>query len=179
LEFDSDSEGYNLDTLAARRLEFDSDSEGYNSDDEEEDLMYGANDYGEVPIPEQLDEDMDIMDVNEPEKNQELEDDLHEGDEAWEIRWAAEEAFRKTPVVQVFPSAKAGAPITNIQALPRYDSYKMGLKRPDNPWDPFSSRLDWEVAHWAKRWGPGATAFTELLKIDGVSPRLRALTVRR
>jgi len=89
--------------------------------------------------------------------------------QAREVRWAAEKAFRKTPVVEVFPSAKAGAPIANAQALPRYNSYKTCLTDPDNPWDPFSSQLDWEVAYWAKHCGPGATAFTELLKINGVS----------
>ena len=77
-------------------------------------------------------------------------------------------------MVEVFPLEQAGAPIANIQALPRYDSYKTSLTDPDNPWDPFSSRLDWELAYWAKRCGPSATAFTELLKIDGVSTRINA-----
>jgi hypothetical protein len=140
--------------------------------DDEEDLMYGANDYEEAPVPEQPEGTMDVDDPDlEPESNQGEGNDLYQ---AREVRWAAEEAFRKTPVVEAFPSAKAGTPIANTQSLPRYDSYKTYLKNPDNPWDPFSSRLDWEVAYWAKRCGPSATAFTEFLKIDGVSTSINA-----
>jgi hypothetical protein len=129
LASDTDTESSDSDAPVTNYLEFD-------SDDEEEDLMYGANDYGEAPIPEQLEDSMDVdepedsMDVNEPEDNQEVENDLCK---SREVRWAAEEAFRKKPVVKVFPSAKASAPITNIQALPRYDSYKTRLKNSDNP----------------------------------------------
>jgi hypothetical protein len=36
-------------------------------------------------------------------------------------------------------------------------------------WAPFSTRLEWEVAHWAKLRGPSSTALSELLQIDGVS----------
>ncbi|KAF8487819.1 hypothetical protein F5888DRAFT_1796512 [Russula emetica] len=144
---DSDTD----DTEVANHLDFNfegSDGKDDDEDDEEEDLMYGANDYyGEAPAPEQL-----------------------KG--AREVRWAAEEAFRKTPVVEAFPSAKAGAPIANIQALPRYDSYRTCLKDPDNPWAPFLSQLDWEVAHWAKVCGLSSTTFTKLLKINGVCERL-------
>jgi hypothetical protein len=156
------------------QLDFDFD---INSEDEE-DLMYGANDYEEVPVPEQLPVEgghgMDIDESEGPENNQELENDLPQ---AWETRWTAEEAFRKTPVVEAFPSAEAGAPVTNIQALPRYDSYKTDLRNPNNPWDPFSSRLDWELAYWAKRYGPSATSFSRLLKIDGVSSRLASVLI--
>jgi hypothetical protein len=164
---DADTGPYS-DTPVANHLDFNFEDFNFEGHDDEEDLMYSANDYGEAPVPEQLEGGMD---VDEPENNQEVENDLHQ---AREVRWAAEEAFRKTPVVEAFPSAEAGAPIADIQALPRYDSYKTCLKNSDNPWDPFSSRLDWEVAYWAKRCGPSATAFTELLRIDGVSTSVNA-----
>ncbi|KIJ59346.1 hypothetical protein HYDPIDRAFT_100858 [Hydnomerulius pinastri MD-312] len=38
----------------------------------------------------------------------------------------------------------------------------------DDIWAPFTSRLNYELAHWAKLRGSGSTAFTDLLKIDGV-----------
>jgi hypothetical protein len=38
-----------------------------------------------------------------------------------------------------------------------------------NPWAPFASKMDWEVAKWAKLQGAGSTAFSDLLVIDGVS----------
>ncbi|KAJ3818442.1 hypothetical protein F5880DRAFT_1491390 [Lentinula raphanica] len=42
----------------------------------------------------------------------------------------------------------------------------------ENVWSPFISRIDWEVARWAKLRGTGSTAFTELLAIKGVSEAL-------
>ncbi|KAI0348983.1 hypothetical protein OH77DRAFT_1415714, partial [Trametes cingulata] len=33
---------------------------------------------------------------------------------------------------------------------------------------PFTSRIDWEIARWAKMRGPGSTAVSELLQIEGL-----------
>ncbi|KAJ3752644.1 hypothetical protein EV360DRAFT_54847 [Lentinula raphanica] len=41
-----------------------------------------------------------------------------------------------------------------------------------NRWAPFISRMDWEVARWAKLRGSGSTAFSDLLAIEGVSRAL-------
>ncbi|KAJ3859414.1 hypothetical protein EV359DRAFT_75619 [Lentinula novae-zelandiae] len=41
-----------------------------------------------------------------------------------------------------------------------------------NRWAPFTSRMDWEVAHWAKMRGTGSTAFSDLLAIHGVCEAL-------
>jgi hypothetical protein len=38
-----------------------------------------------------------------------------------------------------------------------------------NPFEPFSSELDWRVAHWAVKDGPGHNAFNRFLEIPGVS----------
>ena len=38
-----------------------------------------------------------------------------------------------------------------------------------NPFAPFLSKMEWEIAQWAKLRGPGSTAFSELIGIDGVS----------
>ncbi|KAJ7864581.1 hypothetical protein B0H14DRAFT_3084418 [Mycena olivaceomarginata] len=43
---------------------------------------------------------------------------------------------------------------------------------PNSVYAPFNSKLDWEVARWAKLRGAGSTAFTELLKINGVAQAL-------
>ncbi|KAH6906003.1 hypothetical protein BKA70DRAFT_1498918 [Coprinopsis sp. MPI-PUGE-AT-0042] len=37
---------------------------------------------------------------------------------------------------------------------------------------PFVSKMDWEIAKWAKLRGPGSTAFSELLQIEGVHEAL-------
>ncbi|KAI0682380.1 hypothetical protein C8T65DRAFT_596952 [Cerioporus squamosus] len=38
----------------------------------------------------------------------------------------------------------------------------------DNPYAPFTSQLDWELAQWAKLRGPSSTAFSDLLKIPSI-----------
>jgi len=38
-----------------------------------------------------------------------------------------------------------------------------------NPFEPFSSELDWRIAHWAVKDGPGHNAFNRFLEIPGVS----------
>ncbi|KAH9010418.1 hypothetical protein EDB84DRAFT_1590846 [Lactarius hengduanensis] len=42
----------------------------------------------------------------------------------------------------------------------------------DNPFAPFTSKMEWEIARWAKLRGPGSTAFTELTSIEGVAKKL-------
>ncbi|KAF8876086.1 hypothetical protein BD779DRAFT_1613361 [Infundibulicybe gibba] len=41
-----------------------------------------------------------------------------------------------------------------------------------NPYSPFTSKIDWEIAQWAKFRGPSSTAFTELMAIDGLVDKL-------
>ncbi|CDO78049.1 hypothetical protein BN946_scf184749.g2 [Trametes cinnabarina] len=68
----------------------------------------------------------------------------------------------------------AGAPMPGANGKhSAYDSYGLNLEgAEDNLYAPFKSRLDWEVAFWAKQRGSGSTAFTDLLKIDGLVPAL-------
>jgi hypothetical protein len=40
---------------------------------------------------------------------------------------------------------------------------------PNNLYALFASKLDWEIARWAKLRGPGSNAMSELLKVEGVS----------
>lgn len=51
-----------------------------------------------------------------------------------------------------------------------YAQYSQDLQAEGVPceWAPFSSRVDWEIARWAKLRGPSSTALSELLGIDGV-----------
>ena len=87
---------------------------------------------------------------------------------------------RKTHVVP-FPSNAAGAPIplnssgsarNPSESSPSYERYQSYItpEQPSlNPYAPFGSRLDWEVARWAKLRGSGSTAFSDLLAIEDVS----------
>ncbi|KAI0040537.1 hypothetical protein FA95DRAFT_1549668 [Auriscalpium vulgare] len=67
----------------------------------------------------------------------------------------------------------AGAPIAQ-PAPGTYDQHAARLPPhdPSNEWAPFSNKLEWEIARWAKLRGPTSTAFTELLQIEGVQDRL-------
>jgi hypothetical protein len=71
-----------------------------------------------------------------------------------------------TPFVERFPSGVAGAPIPDMGQGFQLPLDVLGT---ENIWFPFQSRRDWEFAQWAKNRGPGSTAVTELLAIDGVS----------
>lgn len=83
-------------------------------------------------------------------------------------RQNAEHNLRAQHFVDHFPSARAGEVVHNwVQA--GYGEYSEELQtEDDNPYYPFSSKRDWEVAKWAKLRGPSSTAMTELLGIEGV-----------
>ena len=85
-----------------------------------------------------------------------------------EERRDMEEALRQPAKIMRFPVQTAGAPVPNRRAgIAGYQKYARAFSR-RNPWAPFTSHIDWAVARWAKLRGPGSTAFTELLKIEGV-----------
>jgi hypothetical protein len=86
-------------------------------------------------------------------------------------REAIQNALRQQVVVDRFPLPSAGAPLANC--LPTHNSdHQYGMhfhSNPNNPYAPFASKLDWEIARWAKLRGPGSNAMSELLKVEGVS----------
>ena len=94
-----------------------------------------------------------------------------EGDEQRALNdWTqAEEPLWNDPTIVPFPGV-AGAPVKN-EGRSNYDKYSDSIDGSNNPnvWWPFASKLEWEFAHWAKMRGPGSTAVTELLNIEGVS----------
>ena len=87
---------------------------------------------------------------------------------AFEDRVHAKEVLWQDPVEVPF-GGQAGAPLRNADQ-PDHNQYCDVINASDNPntWHPFSSRLEWEFAQWAKMRGPGSTAVTELLNIKGV-----------
>lgn len=68
------------------------------------------------------------------------------------------------PFVTKYPDHRAGAP-SEEDRRSGWQYYQSQLTD-GGPW---ASKLDWEFARWAQLRGPGATALTELLKIEGVS----------
>ena len=72
------------------------------------------------------------------------------------------------PTVVHYPGNRAGEVCS--EAITVMQEYENALGGPsENPYSPFSSQIDWELAKWAKLRGPSATSFTELLNISGVS----------
>jgi len=73
-----------------------------------------------------------------------------------------------TSKVVQFPDPHAGEPIGS--ASPSHSAYatSLGNPSPSNPHSLFASKIDWEVAKWAKLRGLSSTSFADLLKIDGV-----------
>ena len=79
--------------------------------------------------------------------------------------------LKKAPVYVSKFGGQAGKPLTtsSIHGVAGYSRYVEQTGSHDNIWAPFNSQLEWEIVQWAKLRGPGATAFTELLEIEGVS----------
>lgn len=76
----------------------------------------------------------------------------------------------QAPTVVHYPDRRAGQPInptkqsSNVTYCAQLDG-----SGADNAYAPFASKLDWEMARWAKLRGPSSTAFSELISIEGVS----------
>jgi hypothetical protein len=83
-------------------------------------------------------------------------------------RKIAEDRFHQEPIVDKYPGLGAGAPISAELAASAEKTYSDILGESPNPYAPFTSKIDWEVARWAKLRGSGSTAFTDLLQIAGV-----------
>jgi len=95
-----------------------------------------------------------------------------EGDRRHNIgRFIIGDGYGVKPTVRIrysdkYPNARAGQPLSREET--RDSGYASALGGGDNPWAPFNSKKDWEIARWAKLRGMGSTAFSELLAIDGV-----------
>lgn len=86
------------------------------------------------------------------------------------IRFKMSEGLGLKPAVVVrysekYPGSRAGQPSNQVDST---DAQYQSAVGGDNPWAPFASKVDWEVARWAKLRGQGSTAFSELLSIEGV-----------
>ena len=84
------------------------------------------------------------------------------------LRGGAEVELKNKPYVVKFKKGKAGAVYTNHRCVDENAAYTSQIGNQDNPFSPFSSKIEWAIAHWAKTRGPSSTAFTELMSIEGV-----------
>jgi hypothetical protein len=82
---------------------------------------------------------------------------------------ALAQSLTENYIIEPFPGDKAGAPLKQATASQsNFEKYWQQLNS-DAEYAPFASRIDWEIARWAKIHGLTSNAVTELLKIDGVS----------
>jgi hypothetical protein len=85
----------------------------------------------------------------------------------------AEEVLQKQPFIVKFTKGRAGATYATqqVEGDDLNASYRHNVANGENPspYSPFSSKLEWEIVHWAKMRGPSSTAFNELIQIEGVS----------
>ncbi|KAJ6596460.1 hypothetical protein B0H10DRAFT_2327913 [Mycena sp. CBHHK59/15] len=84
-----------------------------------------------------------------------------------------EDRFHHKPIVEKFPGNLAGAPISGNRDETSEEQYGTDIgDEITNPYAPFASKTDWEIAKWAKLRGAGSTAFTDLLQVQGVRKAL-------
>lgn len=109
------------------------------------------------------------MDEDEPEEAQAALEHHRQVEESIE-------SLSRRPAVIIRFGGQAGKIVRTPVAGQQDDQFdyatylsKLDPAAQKNLWYPFTSKLDWEVARWAKLRGPGDTAFTELLAIKGVS----------
>lgn len=103
-------------------------------------------------------------------------DDVHaesNASAAADARQAIEANTTCKTFVMRYLSSRAGAPIPKSKSHASTNETYGATLDPEgldaaNPYAPFTSKLDWEIAHWAKLYGPGSTAFTNLLAIEEV-----------
>ncbi|KAJ6598608.1 hypothetical protein B0H10DRAFT_2324126 [Mycena sp. CBHHK59/15] len=91
-----------------------------------------------------------------------------------EARKFAEDRFHHKPIVEKYPGRLAGRVTSTAPSQSSEEKYRSSLSESTaaNPYAPFKSKIDWEIAKWAKLRGSGSTAFTDLLNIDGVCESL-------
>jgi hypothetical protein len=118
---------------------------------------------------------LNAPDVGEQDSEQEsLADQYHQEARAHHqnTRDAAEARLgHASPYITHFPLPTAGAPVSGPSEMPHehiYEGYSQKIAGSENIYAPFESKLDFDIALWAKMRGSGSTAFTDLLAIDNV-----------
>jgi len=86
---------------------------------------------------------------------------------AQRLRGGAEGPLQNRPYIMKF-GGKAGA-VYERGAEDANNQYLNAIGNRENLYAPFGSKLEWDIARWAKLRGPSSTAFSELMQIEGVS----------
>jgi len=79
-----------------------------------------------------------------------------------------EEKLKIQPFIVKFTRGNPGAVVSHSDH-DENTHYSLAMGNSDNPYAPFASKMEWEIACWAKLWGPSSMAFTGLMGIKGIS----------
>lgn len=152
------------------------------------DEQMNTDDRGDPTDEEQSDDDRDEDGFNEwePPLSQQPSHSAHPNDgsddpelppdhdtpEEREARREIEQRLRdheQEPIVVKYPCRRAGQPV-DLTQQPSNSTYgtQLGSSNTNNIYAPFASKMDWEMARWAKLQGISSTAFSDLISIEGV-----------
>ncbi|KAG1869334.1 hypothetical protein DFJ58DRAFT_837647 [Suillus subalutaceus] len=125
-----------------------------------------------VPAPPNLSVRVPVPACNEHN------DTLHpptadQGQDAWHTAQQRLREHEQAPIIVHYPDIRAGQPVETIKQ-PSNATYHAQLNgvSADNIYAPFASKLDWDMARWAKLRGSSSTAFDELVSIEGLSEKI-------
>ena len=96
---------------------------------------------------------------------------------ASQIWGRAKTELKKKPYVVKFSKGKVGATYMNPDCVNQNTAYTSQVGNQENPFNLFCSKVEWEIALWAKTQGPSSTAFMELMSIEGVSEMVSICTL--
>jgi hypothetical protein len=142
---------------------FDEEIDGDWSSDEEE-FQAAIGDVADVRAPSPTEDDVIPEDdvAGQPHEHVRRDNQLV-------ARQPTPDQTQRPHVIVKFNRDRAGAPIRRTDNC-GYNQYNTQLGGTNaSIWAPFKSKIDWDIARWAKLRGPGSTALSELLKIESVS----------
>lgn len=167
-DFFGDYADYSNEELGLQQLKTTESTPTYQEDSDEDDIgeaEFLAENNGIFLEPERLPPNPTIpMDTGSNADNL-----AESSGRAARLRGGAEAGLKKKPYVVNFSQGRAGAVYTDKDCTDQNSAYTHQIGNPNNPFSPFSSKIEWEIAHWAKTRGPSSTSFTELMSIEGVS----------
>ena len=106
---------------------------------------------------------MDTAISNKDDSGSELEEDLDQHGRDLD-RYIIGDGYGVKPAARIryrdkYVSSRAGEALSREES--RDSGYGAALGGGDNPWAPFNSKKDWEIAKWAKLRVVGSTAFSD------------------
>lgn len=130
-------------------------------DDTSSDEEDAAEEYEWEPAVQENDSAIPSIELDDPMDNNDS-----SGADRESRQHAERQIFEQDRVTIVpYPDSRAGKPITCAEVQDANTTYGSSIGNAENPYSPFSSQMDWEIAQWATLCDPSSTAFSDLLSI--------------